>query len=71
MINQETSKEQVCIWIIRFADYTLASFLGTYQQAVEKAEEKKTFTAAAIQSHKKTRTRQCTGKGLRPSENNS
>ena len=28
-------------------------------------------TAAAIQSHKKTRTQQCTGKGLRPSENNS
>lgn len=41
MFNQETSKEQVCIWIIRFADYTLASFLGTYQQAVEKAEENK------------------------------
>lgn len=28
MLNQETSKEQVCIWIIRFADYTLASFFG-------------------------------------------
>ena len=41
MLNQETSKEQVCIWIIRFADYTLASFLGTYQQAIEKAEENK------------------------------
>jgi len=41
MLNQETSKEQVCIWIIRFADYTLASFLGTYQQAMDKAEENK------------------------------
>ena len=32
-------KDQVCIWIIRFADYTLASCLGTYQQAMEKAEK--------------------------------
>lgn len=55
-------KDQVCIWIIRFADYTLASCLGTYQQAMEKLRKSKTFTAAAIQSHKKTRTRQCTGK---------
>ncbi|GAB6105694.1 hypothetical protein JCM17039_24480 [Blautia glucerasea] len=33
--------EKECIWIIRFTDGTLASYLGTYQKAVEKAEEKK------------------------------
>lgn len=70
MLNQETSKEQVCIWIIRFADYTLASFLGTYHRQWRKPRKIKTFTVAVIQSHKKTRTRQCTGKGLCPSENN-
>ena len=34
-------KDQVCIWIIRFTDYTLASCFGTYQQAVDKAEQSK------------------------------
>lgn len=62
MLNQETSKEQVCIWIIRFADYTLASFWVHISRRWRKLRKIKTFTAAAIQSHKKTRTRQCTGK---------
>lgn len=39
MLNQETSEDQVYIWIIRFADHTLAGCFGTYQQAVEKAEK--------------------------------
>ena len=37
----DMDNEKVCIWIIRFTDGTLASYLGTYQKAVEKAEEKK------------------------------
>lgn len=33
--------EEVCIWIIRFADGTLASCYGTIQKAKKQAEEKK------------------------------
>lgn len=68
----DMDNEKVCIWIIRFTDGTLASYLGTYQKSCRKSRRKERSLRRRIHHyikrpvHGNVRARGFTSSGIRP-----